>query len=369
MVYYRDMFVLGIETSCDETSAAVVKDGDTLLSNVVASSMDLHVKYGGVVPEIAARSHIEFINPVIDQALQDAFPDVKGPSSHKERWAKIDAIAVTFGAGLGGSLLVGVMAARTCAIVHNKPLYAINHVEAHVYANFLTSSPLPGYSFPKNQPGFPILSLIVSGKHAQLVVFDDHFSYRLLGQTQDDAIGEAFDKAAKVLGLPYPGGPSVAKAAANGDPEKYSFPKAKMDGRYDFSFSGLKTALLRRAQAEIGEDHTFLSTKIAKRLSDAQVADLAASFQKTAVQTVVDKTVTAYNEFQPKSVVIAGGVAASAELRRQLSDRLPCSIEYADQKLCTDNGAMVATLGCFKLKHGQPTANPYSLDIAPSLSM
>ncbi len=352
------MKVLGIESSCDETAAAVVEDGQRLLSNVVASSADLHVQYGGVVPEIAARSHIEVVLPVIQQALDDA----------DCRWEDIDAIAVTFGAGLGGSLLIGVLTARTLAIVHHKPLYGINHVLAHVYANFLTSTSLPGLAMRVAQPTFPMLAIIVSGGHSQLALFEDHFQYRLLGQTQDDAIGEAFDKVAKILGLVYPGGPSVAQAAESGDPHKYQLPKAKV-GKYDFSFSGLKTAVLRLAQAEIGETFAFPSTGLAERLSEAQKADIAASFQHTAIETIVGKAKLAYDEFAPASVVIAGGVAASSELRRQLSAALPLSIEYPDFKLCTDNGAMIATLGCFHMKTGQPVADPYTLDINPNLSM
>ena len=355
------MRVLGIETSCDETAAAVVEDGKRLLSSTVASSADLHVQYGGVVPEIAARSHIESMTPVVKQTLADA----------GVAWADIDAIAVTYGAGLGGSLLIGVLAARTLALAYNKPLYGINHVEGHVYANFLTElSPAlaTAYSLPPAQPAFPLLALIVSGGHSQLVIFRNHFDYALLGQTRDDAIGEAFDKVAKILGLPYPGGPSVGKKALEGNPHKYDLPKARMQG-YDFSFSGLKTAVLRLAQAEIGEDFTFPSKDLSGRLYDAQKADIAASFQHVAIETVVDKTLQAYNEFQPASVVIAGGVAASPELRRQLAERLPIPIAYTDPKLCTDNGAMVATLGCFKLMHDQPTADPYTLDIDPGLSM
>ncbi len=353
------MRILGIETSCDETAVAVVEDGTTLLSNVVASSMDIHAQYGGVVPEIAARSHIEAINPVVEQALTEA----------KCTWTDIDAIAVTYGAGLGGSLLVGVLAARTAAIIHKKPLYAINHVEGHVYANFLTKTSLPGYTMPAVQPQFPLLALIVSGGHSQLVLFRNHFDYELLGRTGDDAIGEAFDKVAKILGLPYPGGPSVSKAAESGNPKKYALPKAKMEHKYDFSFSGLKTAVLRTAQKECGVGHDFPSFKLADKLSEAQKADLAASFQHTAVETVVDKTMLAYEEFAPKSVVIAGGVAASPELRRQLTERLPIEIQYPDMKLCTDNGAMIATLGCYKAALNQPTADPYTLDIKPNLSM
>jgi len=352
------MRVLGIETSCDETAAAVVENGCRLLGNAVTSSIDLHIRYGGVVPEIAARSHIEAIVPVIEQALRDAGTD----------WDGIDAVAVTRGAGLGGSLLIGVLAARTIAIAKHKPLYGINHVEAHTYANFLTDASPPGYTMRAQQPGFPMLALIVSGGHSQLVLFRDHFDYTLLGRTSDDAVGEAFDKVAKILGLPYPGCPSVGKKALDGDPFKYNLPKAHTS-KYDFSFSGLKTAVLRLAQAEIGEDFTFPSKDLPQRLSERQKADIAASFQRVAIETLVDKTVSAYEEFRPKSVIIAGGVAASPELRRQLSERLPHSISYPDLKLCTDNGAMVATLACFKMLRNQPASDPSSLDISPSLSM
>lgn len=363
----ENMIVLGIETSCDETAAAVVEDGRRLYSNVVASSMDLHAKYGGVVPEIAARSHIEAIMPVIQEALDTAFPALVGQRS--AQWDKIDAIAVTYGAGLGGSLLIGVLTARTLAIAYDKPLYAINHVEGHLYVNFLTETSLPDYSLPTQQPEFPILGLIVSGGHSQLVLYRSHFDYTLLGQTNDDAIGEAFDKVAKILGLPYPGGPSVGKKAQDGDPFAYNLPKAKLANKYDFSFSGLKTAVLRLAQEQIGEDFSFPSSGLAARLNEQQKADIAASFLRIANETVVDKTVLAYQEFAPKTVIIGGGVASDPELRRQLSERLPCPIEYTDRKLCTDNGAMIATLGCFKAMLGQPTADPYTLDIAPNLSM
>lgn len=353
------MRVLGIETSCDETAASVVEDGKILLSNVVASSMDLHKQYGGVVPEIAARSHIEAINPVISQALEEA----------DCTWDDIDAIAVTYGAGLGGSLLIGVLAARTAAIVHGKPLYACNHVMGHVFVNFLTDTSLADYKMPARQPEFPLLALIVSGGHSQLALFKDFFDYKLLGQTTDDAVGEAFDKVARVLGLPYPGGPSISKAAHQGNDQKYDFPKAQLQNPYDFSFSGLKTAVLRRVQRDVGVDHTFPSSELADKLSEAQRHDFAASFQRVAIETLVDKTVAAYQEFSPKSVVIAGGVAANQELRKQLSEHLPCSIEYPDMKLCTDNGAMIATLGCYHVKLGLEPADPYSLDIKPNLSM
>jgi len=406
------MKILGIETSCDETAAAVVEIDDklqcTLLSNVVASSMDLHAPYGGVVPEIAARSHIESTLPVINQAIEEAFvPNAEKGERRKEKvpdsslltsyslpltplpdlWGQVDAIAVTYGAGLGGSLLIGVLTARTLAIVKNKPLYAINHVEGHVYANFITkvaaqrskkkevgskyeaSSLLTPYSLPLTSPSFPMLALIVSGGHSQLALFRNHFDYTLLGQTQDDAIGEAFDKVAKLLGLPYPGGPSIGQKALEGDPHKYSLPKAKMLGKYDFSFSGPKTAVLRLAQHICDKGYDFPSFELSGLLSEAQKADIAASFQHSAIETVVSKTAQAFKEFKPASVVIAGGVAASPELRRQLSDSIPLPIQYPDPKLCTDNGAMIATLGCFKAKLNQPTADPYTLDIAPNLSM
>ncbi len=363
------MKILGIETSCDETAAAVVEDGKILLSNSVLSSMDLHTVYGGVVPEIAARSHIESITPVINQALAEACSCPGSDPGECDHWGQIDAIAVTYGAGLGGSLLVGVMTARTLAITKNKPLYAVNHVKGHIYVNFITQTTLPGYSLPDAQPEFPILGLIVSGGHSQLVLWRGHFDYTLLGQTQDDAIGEAFDKVAKILGLPYPGGPSVEKKAVEGNPYAYNFPKSKMQNKYDYSFSGPKTAVLRAAQAVIGQNHDFPSYQIAEQLTEAQKADIAASFQRTAVETVVDKTLLAYQEFQPKTVLIGGGVAASPELRRQLAERLPREIVYTDRKLCTDNGAMIAALGYFQASLGQPAADPYSLEIAPGLSM
>ena len=359
MVRLPVMRVLGIESSCDETAASVVEDGTRLLSNVVASSMDLHAQYGGVIPEIAARSHIEAVIPVIEQAISDA-----GCT-----WDDIDAIAVTYGAGLLGSLLIGVLTARTLAWVKNKPLYAVNHVEGHIYANFLTETALQGYQLPSKQPEFPMLGVIVSGGHSQLVIWRDHFDYTLLGQTQDDAIGEAFDKVAKIIGLPYPGGVNVSRKAAEGNPNAYALPKARMEGRYDFSFSGLKTAVLRLAQELVGKDYSLPSTELPGLLNEAQKADIAASFQHTACETIVDKAIQAYEEFQPKSVVIGGGVAANTELRRQLAARLPSPIEYTDMKLCGDNGAMIATLGCYHLMKQRPTADPLTLEVSPNLSM
>jgi N6-L-threonylcarbamoyladenine synthase len=353
------MKILGIESSCDETAASVVEDGRKLLSNVINSQIDIHAAYGGVVPEVAARSHIEVIGPVINQALQQA----------NATWDDIDAIAVTYAPGLIGSLLVGTLAARTLAILKNKPLYPVHHVEGHVYANFIVDqAPGLNLTLPSKQPEFPMLALIVSGGHSQLALFENHGDYRLLGQTQDDAVGEAFDKVAKILGLPYPGGPSISKAALNGDPRKYALPKAKLQNPYDFSFSGLKTAVLRAVQREVGVDFTFPSHELPARLNDVQRADFAASFQHIAIETLVDKAEKAFDDYAPRSMVIAGGVAANQELRRQLSQRLSTTIEYAPIQLCTDNAAMIATLGYY-YSQGNPPADPYALEVVPSLSM
>ncbi|MBH1957034.1 tRNA (adenosine(37)-N6)-threonylcarbamoyltransferase complex transferase subunit TsaD [Candidatus Saccharibacteria bacterium] len=353
------MKILGIESSCDETAASVVEDGTRLLSNVVHTQIDIHAEYGGVVPEIAARSHIEVVNPVIKHALDEA----------QLTWDDIDAIAVTYAPGLVGSLLVGTLAARTIALLKHKPLYPIHHVEAHVYANFITQqADTLSLTLPNRQPEFPMLALIVSGGHSQLALFRDHGDYELLGQTQDDAVGEAFDKVAKIIGLPYPGGPSIANAALQGDPKRYQLPKAKLSGEYDFSFSGLKTAVLRAVQREVGVDFTFPSHELPALVNDVQRADFAASFQSIAVETLVDKAQRAYRDYAPKSVVIAGGVAANQELRRQLSERLPLDIQYAPMQLCTDNAAMIATLGYYYAQKNHPTS-PLELEVIPSLSM
>ena len=341
------MNVLGVESSCDETAAAVVRDGRQIISNVVNTQIDIHKVYGGVVPEVAARSHLEVVVPVIEQAVTEA-----------GGWDKVDAVAATMMPGLIGSLLMGSLTARTLALMHHKPFYPCHHVEGHVYANFLMDNP----------PEFPFLALIVSGGHSQIVLFRDHGDYTLLGQTADDAVGEAFDKVAKIIGLPYPGGPAISKAAESGDPHRYHLPKAHMQGKYDFSFSGVKTALLRAVQDAVGVDHTFPSTQLAAKLTPQQVSDFAASFQLTAVDTLVEKLVAATREYAPKSVVIAGGVAANTELRRQLRERLPIEINFPSPALCTDNGAMIATLGYYKAQRIKPS-DPRRLDVIPSISM
>ena len=353
------MKLLGIESSCDETAAAVVEDGRRLLSSVVQSQVDIHAAYGGVVPEVAARSHIEVINPVIHQALEQA----------GVTWDDINAITVANAPGLIGSLLVGTLAAATLARIHDKPLYPVHHVEGHIYANFIVEQADGiGFELPTAQPKFPMLALAVSGLHSQLVMFEDHGTYHLLGETLDDAVGEAYDKVAKMLGLPYPGGPSIADAAKHGDEMKYDFPRARLQNPYDFSFSGLKTAVLRAVQREVGVDHTFPSSGLPARLNDVQRANFAASFQRVANETLVAKTVKAYQEFQPASVVIAGGVAADVDLRRRLAEKLPIDIEYAPRGLCTDNGAMIATLGYYVAQHVPPT-DPTALEVKPTLSM
>lgn len=357
------MKVLGIETSCDETAAAVVHSIGSqrlkLLSNTVASSVDLHAAFGGVVPEIAARSHLEAILPVIDEALRTA----------KTGWADIDAIAVTAGPGLSGSLLIGVLTARTLSLAKKKPLYSVNHVESHVYANFLTETTLPAYKLPNQAPNFPLLALIVSGGHTQLVLFHDHFNYRVLGQTADDAAGEAFDKVAKILGLPYPGGPSVALLAQKGDSNSVKLPRAKLDSRYNFSFSGLKTAVLRAAQAMAGQDYTFPSVKLREVLTDRQKANLAASFQRVVAETLVASLLAATEQFKPKDIVIAGGVAANQELRRLARSSLPKPVTYTDIKLCTDNAAMIAAHGYYQASRRRAPADPLSLSIQPDMAM
>jgi N6-L-threonylcarbamoyladenine synthase len=307
-----------------------------------------------VVPEIAARSHIEVIIPVIRQALADAACD----------WDDIDAIAVTNRPGLIGSLLIGVLTARSLAIVKNKRLFGINHVLAHTYANFISETPLEGYTLPTVPPLFPALGLIVSGGHSQLMFYESHTEYSVLGQTRDDAVGEAFDKVAKILGLPYPGGPSIDKAAREGNSASVKLPIAKLDNSYDFSFSGLKTAVLRAAQQMAGKDFTLPSTELPGLLSGRQKADLAASFQKTAVDTLVAAAVRAEAEFKPKNVLLAGGVAANSSLRETLRSSLKSPLLCPDIKLCTDNAAMIASAAYY---WHQPADNPYKLSVIPSL--
>lgn len=352
------MTILGIETSCDETSVAIVRGGDELLSNVVASSMDAHIKYGGIVPEVAARAQSEYMIPVLENSLKQAGCE----------WSDIDAIAVTYGPGLGGSLLVGVMTAKTLGQMHKKPLIPVNHVQAHMAVNLLTKTALD-LKLPNDPPDFPALCLIVSGGHSQIVCYESPIDYKILGQTRDDAVGEAFDKVAKILGVPYPGGPSVSKLAKQGDPSAYSLPKSRLQSPYDFSFSGLKTAVLRLAQKETGKDHSFPSFELASHLSDKQKADIAASFQYTAIETLLDKLTHAEEEINPKSIIITGGVSANKYLRTRAYELFGSKLHSTDPKLSTDNGAMIASLGYQIYKNNRQVSNYESLHIEPSLQM
>jgi N6-L-threonylcarbamoyladenine synthase len=325
------MIILAIESSCDETACAIVRDGREVLANVISSQIDIHAQYGGVVPEVAARSHIEVIIPVTEQALTEA--DLT--------WNDIDAIATTRGPGLIGSLLIGTLTARTIAMVKGKPLIGVNHIIAHAFAAFLTD----------NQPKFPILALTVSGGHSALTMYSENLERTLIGETRDDAAGEAFDKVAKLLGLPYPGGPAIDKAAQHGDEEKYKFPIARLSTQpgannndsYDFSFSGLKTAVLRQVQEITGHNPGDLSLPKTYQLDEQVVNDIAASFQKAVVTALVRNTVRAAQKFQPASIVVGGGVACNQKLRSELTKKLPNTI-FVPPVLCTDNAAMIGAL-------------------------
>jgi N6-L-threonylcarbamoyladenine synthase len=315
--------VLGIETSCDETSAAVVVNGRKLLSNVVASQMEEHARFGGVVPELASRRHVEQILPVIRRALDEARLD----------WSDIDAIAVTNRPGLLGALLVGVSAAKALAMALKKPIVGVHHIEAHLYANWLSpSAPAGGGSVAD----FPAVALVVSGGHTDLFHLKGHGDYTLLGRTRDDAAGEAFDKGARLLGLGYPGGPAVQKAAEGGDPKAVAFPRAYLPGTHEFSFSGLKTAV-----------------RYALEKPDLPpVTDLAASFQEAIVDVLVRKTLIAARELGVERVLLAGGVSANARLREKMAaacEKESLALFFPPPALCTDNAAMIACAGHWNL--------------------
>jgi N6-L-threonylcarbamoyladenine synthase len=347
------MKILAIESSCDETAAAVIEDGVKILSNVVVSQVDIFAKYGGVIPEVAARSHLEAILPVVEKALEDA-------GLTKE---EIDAIAVTHTPGLMGSLLIGTLTARMLAILWGKPLYATHHLKSHIYANWLSTG---------ETPEFPLLSLVISGGHTQIIYMREHNIFEIIGTTRDDAIGECFDKVAKILGLPYPGGPSIAKAALEGDASRYKLPHPKVEG-LDFSFSGLKTAVLRAVQAELGLPITTPSYELKEYLSEQQRADFAASFQATACDILIDKlkmAVLAHPE--AKSLVFAGGVSANQVLREKALKTLQNGPDGAFRKvyfpaprLAGDNGAMVGAAAYFEVISGVEPTDPYALSIAP----
>ena len=351
------MIILGIETSCDETAAAIVRDGREILSNVAVSQIDIFAEYGGVIPEVAARSHLEVMMPVVEKALSDA--DVT--------WDEIDAIGVTYAPGLLGSLLVGTLTARTLAILHDKPLYAVHHLKSHVYANWLHSVDEHTFSevSPSRQkPQFPLLAMVISGGHTQILYMREHNQFEIIGTTRDDAVGECFDKVAKILGLPYPGGPSIAKAALGGDPKRYKLPHPKLSG-LDFSFSGLKTAVLRAVQKEVGVPISYPSYQLKELLSEQQVADFAASFQKTAVDILVEKIQMGLDSHpDAKSVMLAGGVSANKALREALPGAF-----FPAPSLSGDNGAMVAAACYYEIISGVKPMDPYTLNIYPRVAI
>ncbi len=333
--------VLGLETSCDETAAAVLENGRILHSSVVATQMELHAKFGGVFPEVASRQHIRTIYPVVDQALQQAhlsLPD-------------LDAIAVTRGPGLAGSLVVGVNTAKGLALASGLPLVGVNHLEGHIYSAWVYKADEEA----PPEPEFPLLALLVSGGHTELNLMTGHIQYRRLGATLDDAAGEAFDKVARLLNLSYPGGPSIQEAAATGDPKAFNFPRARLDNTWNFSFSGLKTAVLRMVR------------KFESNRKPLPVNDLAASFQAAVVDVLFSKTMMAAQKFNVKNILLAGGVSANQALRETfLSQQLfPVNIPPLD--FCTDNAAMVAAAGYYRFAHGH--RDPLDLDVLPTWAL
>lgn len=344
--------ILGIETSCDETAAAVVEDGRHIRSQVVASQIELHRQYGGVFPEMASRQHVLAIIPVIEQALRDA--DVG--------WEEIEAVAVTAGPGLAGSLLVGVNAAKGIAWARDLPLIGVNHLEGHIYSNWVQAE--------GNRPDkvFPVLVLIVSGGHTELILMGDHGNYERLGGTLDDAAGEAFDKVARLLNLGYPGGPAVQAAAEGGNPTAFRFPRAWLPGTHDFSFSGLKTAVLRAVQQlenSVSADSRRLTP--GEHLPPEIVADLAASFQQAVVDVLVDKTVQAAKDLGVTEICVCGGVSANALLRSTMRERSPIPTSVPPLHLCTDNAVMIAVAGFYRWR-ARDISQP-DLDVVPNLRL
>jgi len=368
--------VLGLETSCDETAAAVVEDGRKILSSVVASQVEMHRQYGGVFPEVASRQHVLDIVPVVRQALAQATGIPLDGANLP--WQALDALAVTSGPGLVGSLLVGVNVAKGIAWPTGLPLIGINHLEAHLYANWLS---LPAGGTTSSDPSppvphFPLICLIVSGGHTDLVLMTDHGKYRLLGRTLDDAAGEAFDKVARLLGLGYPGGPAIQSAAEGGDPGRFALPRAVLKDNYDFSFSGLKTAVLRIVQEEegLGKRPSKRRARPVGPVSDRAptlpmplLADLAASFQEAVVDVLVNKTRRAAEEFHVEEILLAGGVASNASLRQQMKTKNVVPVRYPPPVLCTDNAAMVAAAGYFK--HVAMQRDDWALDVRPGLTL
>jgi N6-L-threonylcarbamoyladenine synthase len=322
--------ILGIETSCDETAAAVVESGKNILSSLVASQVDLHAQYGGVFPEVASRQHVITIYPIIEGALQQAHLTLED----------LDAIAVTRGPGLAGSLVVGLNTAKGLALATGLPLIGVNHIEAHIYSAWMDTT-----DHSKNaEPQFPLLALIVSGGHTELILMTDHLKYQRLGGTLDDAAGEAFDKVARLLNLSYPGGPAIQQAAEGGNPHLFDFPRSWLDDTWNFSFSGLKTAVLRQVQ----------------RFQDSNlpmpVNDIAASFQAAVIDVLVDKTISAAREFDAQEILVAGGVSANQPLRHTFQQKSEIPVHIPPISLCTDNAAMIAAAGFYRYRIGQRDA-------------
>lgn len=335
---FRPARILAIETSCDETACAVIENGRALLASTVASQMDIHARYGGVFPEVASRQHVLSIIPVVEQTLVQANITLKD----------IDAIAVTRGPGLAGSLVVGMNMAKGLALGTNLPLIGVNHLEGHIYSSWIhnaaDAAPL--------EPQFPLMALLVSGGHTELNLMTDHLTYKRLGSTRDDAAGEAFDKVARLLGLPYPGGPSVQKAAENGDPTRFKFPRPKLDNPYDFSFSGLKTAVL------------YLVNDLKKQHDTLPVADLAASFQAAAVDILFTKTIQAARAFNATEILVAGGVSANRALRQIFQSQTEFKVHIPAFSLCTDNAAMIASAGYYRYALGH--ISDMGMDVQPT---
>jgi len=355
--------VMGIETSCDETAAAVVKDGRVVLSDVIASQVELHKQYGGVFPEMASRQHMVAITPVIRQALANAEVD----------WADLDAIAVVHGPGLAGSLLVGVNVAKALAFAHDLPLVGVNHLEAHLYANWIIPPDADPNTFVN--PTLPLICLVVSGGHTELILMREHHRYESLGRTSDDAAGEAFDKVARLLGLGYPGGPAIERLAASGAPDAFVLPRALRKGDLSFSFSGLKTAVLRLVQ-DLQRERGILVDTRGRKLAHATVkegadqlplADIAASFQAAVVDALVSRTVEAVAKYSAVQVALAGGVAANMLLRSEMRRRLPVPVCYPPIRFCTDNAVMVGVAGYYRFLAGKRSS--LGLDVVPGLAL
>jgi N6-L-threonylcarbamoyladenine synthase len=344
--------ILAIETSCDETAAAVVEDGLRIRSNVVASQIDIHRRYGGIFPEIASRQHILALSTVVQDALAQARTD----------WIGLDAVAVTYGPGLAGSLLVGVNAAKGMALSLELPLIAVNHLEGHLYSNWLETD---GQT---HEPRFPSVCLIVSGGHTELVLIQGHLDYEVLGRTLDDAAGEAFDKVARLMGLGYPGGPAIQGAAERGSPAAFDLPRAWLRGSLDFSFSGLKTAVLRIVQRYTDKLESPADTAIIQLpLRSLPVANLAASFQMAVVDVLVEKTCQAAQHFDAAEILIAGGVSANAVLRREMIARADRPVRVPPLFLCTDNAAMIGAVAHHRLLAGERA--DLDLDVIPNLRL